>query len=280
MKCLLVRALLLCWFGCVAGCATAPQTGRTGDVAPAKGVEVPVAAVPVEVPVAAPAQVVRIGGEDAALSGFVLPVKDAYQEENGIELSITRCLPGKELVDLEQRTVDVIVATKSLRDLMREAGRNTVTIDPASLREVEIGKNDTVVFLNKQSRIKRLTKKQLKAIFTGRITRWRKVGGANREIVVFWNKASAENDAFIKDILDGAPISAAAVPVGSYEELRKRVTETPGAIGVAPRGFVARGIRVPKTPTVTSSVVMVTKGEPSPAVRKLMDLLKDVQYLP
>ncbi len=280
MKCLLAWAGLLCWLGCGAGCATSPQAGRTVDVVPAKAAAVPVAVAPVEVPVAAPAQVVRIGGEDAALSGFVLPVKEAYEEENGIGLRITRCLPGEELVDLEQRTVDVVVATKSLQDLMREARRDTVTIDPASLRQVEIGKNDTVVFLNNQSRIKRLTKKQLKAIFTGRITRWKKVGGANREIVVFWNKASAENGAFIKDILDGAPISPAAVPVGSYEELRKRVTETPGAIGVAPRGFVTRGVRVPKSPMVTSSVIMVTRGEPSPAVRKLLDLLKDVQYIP
>jgi phosphate transport system substrate-binding protein len=249
MKWSLVRAVLFCWLGCAAGCATSPQ-------------------------------VIRIGGEDAALSGFVLPAKETFEEENGIGLSITRCRPGEELVDLERKAVEVIVSAKPLEDLIRDAGREKVAIDPASLQQIEIGKNDTVVFLNKQSRIKRLTKKQLKGIFTGKITRWKKVGGANREIVVFWNTASAENDAFVKDILDGAPVVPTAVPVSSYEEVRRRVMATPGAIGVAPRGFVAPGVKVPKTPAVASSVILVTKGAPSPGVRKLLELLKEVQYIP
>lgn len=65
----------------------------------------------------------------------------------------------------------------------------------------------------------------------------------------------------------------------SYEEVRKAVMETPGAIGIAPSGFIAPGVKVPKTPKVSSPVILVTKGKPSPLTNKLIDILKDAAYI-
>lgn len=247
MKCCLYRALFLCFLGLAAGCATSPG-------------------------------VVRVGGEDAAINGFVVPVQETFEEENGIVLSMVRSRTGKELVDLEEGRVDVIVSEQPLAELVREAALERVVIDPASLRQIEVGRNSTVIFLNRKNKVRKLTKKQLKAIFTGRITSWNKLGGADRHIVVVWNTATAaENEAFSREILDDAPLVTKVVPVGSYEEVRTLVMSTPGAIGIAPRGLTGATVKVPQTPVVVAPVIMVTRGEPEPAVQKLMDLMKDVQ---
>ncbi len=248
MKRCLYRAVLLCILGCVVtGCASAPK-------------------------------VVRVGGEDAAINGFVVPVQETFEEENGISLNMVRCRSGKELVDLEAGRVDVIVSEQPLAELVREAAVERVVIDPAELRQTEIGRNSTVIFLHRKNRVRKLTKKQLKAIFTGRVTNWKKLGGADRHIVVVWNTTgAAENETFNRDILDGAPLVAKIVPVCSYEEVRTRVMSTPGAIGIAPRGLTGAAVKVPQTPVVAAPVITVTRGEPAPAVQKLMDIMKDAQ---
>ena len=169
--------------------------------------------------------------------GLYLPVIDIFEEETGITLTIVSSGPG--VVDLAKGTADIIVSEQSLRDLLEETALENVSIDPSLLHQMEIGHNNSVVFLNRKNKVKKLTKKQLKAVFTGKITNWKKLGGADRNIVVFCNSsAAAGNDLFMEEILNGAPLSAKAIAAGSYEEVRARVTATPGAIALAPRGFV------------------------------------------
>lgn len=224
---------------------------------------------------------IKVGGGDAAIIGFIIPVKETFEEENGIALKIFESKPGRELIDLEKGRVDAIVSAGSVHDLIKEAADSKVSIDPASLREVKVGRSRTVVFLHKGNSVKKLTKKQVRGIFTGKLTNWKQVGGPNKEIVVVWNPSTAvENEVFLKEILNGEPLRLKYFPVNSFEEVRKFVMETPGAVGIGPHGMIASAIRVPKIPTVASPVVVVTKGDPSPNVQKLIELLKDVELIP
>ena len=230
---------------------------------------------------AAPEKTIRVGGDDAALSGFIAPVKETFEEETGMPLAVVQSRPGSELVDLQNGSIDAAVSTVAVDELIKEAARQNVTVDKAALREVRIGKNQTVIFLNKAIKVRKLSKKQLKAIFTGKITNWKRIGGPNRHVAVVWNPgAEVENEPFIREVLHGEPVTAAFHPATSAEEVRRKVMETPGAIGIGPYGLIAPVVRVPKSPTVASTVVFITKGEPSPEVQKLIELLKDVELIP
>lgn len=257
MKCYLNRAIMVLVIGFLAGCAT------SGRVATER-----------------PPQPVRIGGEEGAIGGFITPVKETFEEENGARLNIVHSVQGKELVDLEKGTVDAVVSTQPVSVLVEEAAREKVLIDPATLQQFDVGKYDMVVFLNRKNQVKKLSRNQLKAIFTGKVGNWKHMGGANRPIVIVWNAAdSVKNEVFVRDILKEAPLAKKLKRVASYEEVRTSVTGTPGAIGIAPHGFVAATVKVPKTPMVGSKVVMVTKGEPTPDVKKLLELLKETQFI-
>jgi phosphate transport system substrate-binding protein len=246
----LLRVVLVLVVGCAAGCAGSER-------------------------------VIRIGGEDAAIRGFILPVKETFEAENGIALQLVQSRPGQELTDLEEGRVDAIISARPLQMLLQEAALERVAVDPASLKQINVGKGSTVIFLHPSNRIKKLTKQQLKSIFTGKIRNWKRLGGVDQEIVVVWLAApSAQNAQFTREILDGGRVAAKQLPASSYDEVRTRVIATPGSIGIAPQGLIASAVRVPKTPLVEAAVIMVMKGAPPPNVRKLMELLQEAAYIP
>ncbi|WP_084154076.1 substrate-binding domain-containing protein [Citrifermentans bremense] len=247
--------MMIIGFCFLAGCATAQKNSNDTDT-------------------------IRIGG-DAALTEVIAPVAETFEEENpSLRLITLQSKPGTELAALQNDSLDAVVSTVSLERLLKRAAETGPAPAGALFREVPIGSNQTVVFLN-DIKIKKLTKKQLKAIFTGKITNWKKVGGPNRRIVVVWSPAAdAENELFIREILQRERVVANYVPVANAEEMRKIVLETPGAIGIGPDALVSYGVRVPGSPKIASSVVLITKGEPAPKVQKLLDLIKDVAFLP
>ena len=226
-------------------------------------------------------KMVRVGGDDAALTGFITPVKETFEAENGIPLVMVNGGTGSELVELLKGDVDALVSVVPVEELAKEASLANFPVEKDALRTVEIGKNKTVIFLNKGIKVKNLSKKQLKEIFTGKITNWKRVNGPNRRIVVVWNPSAAtENEPFIHSVLLGEPVVATYHSAVNDEDVRKKVMETPGAIGIGPYGLIAPVVRVPKSPSVSSTVVFITRGNPSPQVQKLIDLIKDVAFIP
>jgi phosphate transport system substrate-binding protein len=224
---------------------------------------------------------VRVCGEDASINGFLLPVKDSFEEENGgVKLDIVWSRPGSELAQLLRGEVDAVISAHSLEQLLRAAADEQVPIDSSRLQSMEVGRNSTVVMLNRKNAIAKLTKKQLKGILTGRITNWKQLHGADRAIVVVCNKSpTADDDAFIRGILGEERLAAQLQPVYSYEAVRKLVAATPEAIGVIPSVYASSNVAVPDAPKISSPVIVVTNGAPSRQVTRLTQILKEMELL-
>lgn len=225
-------------------------------------------------------QPLRVGGDDAVISSFLQPVKETFEEETKTPLEMIQLKPADALRELNSGGVDAIIAANTLKELLHEAELKKVLVAPGSLFKAEVGRNRTVVLLHKNNRIKKLSQKQLKSIFTGKVTNWHQLGGPDQEITVVWEAtAAAENHAFTRNILKDSPLLANFRAVESFEDVRKAVIETPGAIGIAPSGFIAPGVKVPQTPAVSAPVIIVAKGTPSPQMKMLIDILKDAAYI-
>jgi phosphate transport system substrate-binding protein len=79
-----------------------------------------------------------------------------------------------------------------------------------------IGYDAIGIYVHPTNPVTSLTKQQLKAIYTGRITNWHEVGGADAPIVcitMIWGDKRAQMTVFQEHIMDGAP----------YREDRKEV---------------------------------------------------------
>ncbi|MBO0462623.1 phosphate ABC transporter substrate-binding protein PstS family protein [Enterococcus sp. DIV1298c] len=177
-------------------------------------------------------------------------------------------------------------------------------IDASALVDHRVAVVGMAPIVNKETGVEDITKEQLIDIFTGEITNWSELGGADQEINVI-NRAngSGTRATFEYWALDGA------VPVQSQEQdssgtVRQIVAQTPGAISYLAFSYLDDSTQALKingvepTPENVSDNSweiwayehMYTKGEPEPEVKKFLDFMltdavqegpvRDLGYLP
>ncbi|MBO1299371.1 MULTISPECIES: phosphate ABC transporter substrate-binding protein PstS family protein [unclassified Enterococcus] len=177
-------------------------------------------------------------------------------------------------------------------------------IDASALVDHRVAVVGMAPIVNKDTGVEDITKEELIDIFTGEITNWSELGGADQEINVI-NRAngSGTRATFEYWALDGA------VPVQSQEQdssgtVRQIVAQTPGAISYLAFSYLDDSTQALKingvepTPENVSDNSweiwayehMYTKGEPEPEVKKFLDFMmtdavqegpvRDLGYLP
>ena len=106
-----------------------------------------------------------------------------------------------------------------------------------------------------------LTVEQIRDIYTGRITNWKQVGGADMSIVcVSRDTNSGTYETFETMVMKKEKIKEGAEYVGSNGAVRGRVQNTPAAIGYAGLGFVDNTVKALKINDVYPTPRSVSTG--------------------
>ncbi len=219
---------------------------------------------------------IKVGGGGAACKTVFSPIAEAFEADTGIQLAINPTTPGQGLIELNDGHIDVAVSAHPFDWMVRMAAKNGVTINANLFRVRQVGTNRTLIFTHRTNYVKILSRNQLKDIFIGKITNWKAVGGKNLPIVVVWGLATpGQNDLFTRKILAGEPILKNYLEATDYKKIRDIVARTPGAIGIDPEGFVTGRTHNPKTQTIISPVIAVTKGTPSAEMESLFTYIKN-----
>jgi phosphate transport system substrate-binding protein len=137
-----------------------------------------------------------------------------------------------------------------------------------------VGEDKIKVLIHKDNPVSKLTKEQLKGIFSGKITNWNEVGGKDIPIAVVWTKNLGGNVIFTKKILDVPLLRKDILEVEDSPFAKELVKSNPGAIAIVPLGIVDETIKSPETPEIKRPITIITKGEPSPNVQKLINFIK------
>lgn len=149
------------------------------------------------------------------------------------------------------------------------------------------------VVTNPNCKIKNLSKKQLKDIFTGKIINWKEVGGSNQKIVLVNRpKGSGTRITFKKFALDGVE-EAKGMESDSSGVVRQIISKTPGAIGYLAIPYVNDTVNTlsiddyaPTEENITGGTYpvwayqyMYTKGQPTGLKKTFLDYMlnKEVQ---
>ncbi|MBI4697914.1 MAG: substrate-binding domain-containing protein [Nitrospirae bacterium] len=218
---------------------------------------------------------IRVNGGGAAINTVFKPLAPYTEKAAGITLNIIQSSPKRGLIELVQGRADIATAAHSLESMIKGAGQDGVNIDPATLRQTVIAKNKTVVITHKDNPVKKLSKEQLKGIFTGKITNWKDVGGKDMPVIVVWGKASpGQNALFTKEMLDSESVAKDILDATDYANIRDTVAGMPESIGINPLGIADASVNIPETPDVISPIIVVTKVDPSPEIQKLLDFIK------
>ena len=136
--------------------------------------------------------------------------------------------------------------------------------------------------------VRELSSKQLRGIFSGRITNWKEVGGPDHAITLYTrDEASGTRKVFWKKALAKEPITASANVVVSNGAMKTATANDPFAIGYVSVGYLddsvapitldgvlpsLENVRTGKYP-VARGLYSLTRGEPKGLARLFLDFL-------
>ncbi|RHO55030.1 phosphate ABC transporter substrate-binding protein [Eubacterium sp. AM05-23] len=124
------------------------------------------------------------------------------------------------------------------------ASRELKTSEHGDLTELVFAYDGIAVIVNDKNPVENLTKDQIKAIYTGRITNWREVGGEDRPIAVVSREDGAGTRTAVEELLDFTEqLKPSATVKEGNGNVQSTVAANPNAIGYVSITFVDRSVK-------------------------------------
>lgn len=203
---------------------------------------------------------IRIKGSDTVLP---LAQKEAelYMKANtAFKIAVTGGGSGVGISALLDGTTDIAMSSRSMKIdeklKMQDAGK--------PFKEVKVAYDALSVIVNTGNTVSQLTRQQLEDIFTGKITNWSKVGGADLKIIVYSRESSSGTYEFFKEkVLMKKNYAATVLSMSNTGGIVQSVSQTKGAIG-----YVGLAYLDPKVKALGVSFDGKTFVKPSMATAK------------
>ncbi|RII29788.1 MAG: phosphate ABC transporter substrate-binding protein [Geobacter sp.] len=228
--------------------------------------------------VAAPVQAdeIKLSGGGGPLDSVINPVKDSFEKSSGHKITILFGSSTLAFKQLHSGGSDVSMAGSSFADLLVALKKEGFEVqDPSSFQNVTVGKGVIRTIVNKANPVAKLSKEQLKGIFTGKIANWKEVGGNDMPIIVVISNTNPSTvGMFKKNVLDNEPFTKEVLEMGRFEELRSAVETNAEAIAFGSSSILGPNVTGVETPEISRPIIMITKGAPSPKVQMLVDFIK------
>ena len=135
---------------------------------------------------------------------------------------------GVGIAALPENTTDIAMASRQIKfsEKMKFA---ELGLDA---EEVVVAYDALAVVVNPSNPVGRLTREQLEAIFRGKITNWKDVGGEDRKIVVYSRETSSGTYEFFKEsVLENKNYMSSILSMPATGAIIQSVRQTKGAIG-------------------------------------------------
>lgn len=204
---------------------------------------------------------------------FVQRAAEEFMLKNpSVSISVRGGGSGNGIAALIDSTVDIAVSSRFIKpDEVKRAKANGVS--PVSFT---IALDGIAVIVNPRNSVNRLSLSQLKAIYTGRITNWKQLGGPDMAIVpISRDSSSGTFEVFSTIALGGARVTPDALLQASNGAVADIVSRTPGAVGYVGIGYLSSRVKAiqvrtedPDSSYVTPSYASVQSGK-YPMAREL-----------
>ena len=110
--------------------------------------------------------------------------------------------------------------------------------------EVTVAYDALAVVVHPSNPVARLTREQLEAIFRGKITNWKEVGGEDRKIVVYSRETSSGTYEFFKEsVLENKNYMSSILSMPATGAIIQSVRQTKGAIGYIGLAYLNRYVK-------------------------------------
>ena len=170
----------------------------------------------------------RIKGSDT-----VLPLTQALAEmymklHPSATVTVTGGGSGVGISALMDGTTDLAMASRRIK-FNEKMKMKKAKHEPC---EVVVAYDALAVIVNPENPVSKLTREQLEAIFRGKITNWKEVGGEDAKIVVYSRETSSGTYEFFKEsVLENKNYMSSILSMPATGAIIQSVRQTKGAIG-------------------------------------------------
>jgi phosphate transport system substrate-binding protein len=294
-------AALLVFAMAAAGCTDSTKN-------PAAATPVPTTAAAVgttQVPGASPAitaqaavgqkQSIKVSGSTTVLPVAQIAAEAYMASHPGADIRISGGGSGVGIQQIGEKTVDIGMSSRDLKDVEKQKY-------PLLVRNV-VAKDGIAIIVNPANEIKVIQVSDVAGIYTGNITEWTRVPGANvpnannQIVVVGRDSASGTREFFdthANGVLKGAAPTKSMLEKNSNGAVAQTIAQTPGAVGYVSIGFVTSDVKAlpiwsndPKNavaPTkenvlsgkypMSRELFMFTNGQPTGLAKDFIDFIR------
>ena len=204
------------------------------------------------------------------------------KSNSAITIQVTGGGSGTGISALINGTTDICNASRPMKTSEIEKLKERYGVTGV---EIPVAKDGLSVYLNAANKVNNLTTKQLKDIYTGKITNWKAVGGNDAKIILYSRENNSGTYVFFKDnVLGGADYAASAQNLPGTAAVVNAVSKDPNAIGYGGVAY-AKNIKfaevngvAPSEQTVKSgkyplsrNLYIYLRNRPSGAIKKYID---------
>jgi phosphate transport system substrate-binding protein len=209
-------------------------------------------------------------------SDTMLPLSQKLAEQymkanQGKAVTVNGGGSGVGIAALMDGTTDIAMASRRIKftekQRLQESGKAS--------KEVIIAYDALAVIVNPSNSVTKLTREQLEGIFTGKITNWKEVGGADMKIVCYSRETSSGTYEFFKEsVLKNKNYMNGIMSMPATGAIMQSVAQTKGAIAYVGMAYLNKDIKTihvsyDKGKTYVEPSVANAKNKTYPIVRPL-----------
>lgn len=225
---------------------------------------------------------INIAGGTAHIPVMKKAAKDIMRYNPDVKITIAGGGSGVGAQQVAKGLVDIGNTGRPLKE--SEASQGLVSF-PFAIDGV-------AVIINPKNQVANLTSENVIAIYSGKITNWKELGGQDQTINLFTrDEASGTRDVFVEKLLNNSPVASSANVVASNGAMKTAVSNDANAIGYCSVGYMDDTVKAPQlngvtpdkqscvdgTYPVVRKLFMNTKGEPTGLTKALIEFIQGPQ---
>ena len=185
----------------------------------------------------------KMKGSDTVLPLAQKEAENYLKKNPSASVTVTGGGSGVGISSLIESTTDIAMASRKMKFdekiKMQNGGKSPV--------EKVVAYDALAVIVNPANTVSQLTRQQLEDIFTGKITNWKQVGGADMKIVVYSRETSSGTYEFFKEhILENKNYMSGILSMPATGAIIQSVAQTPGAIGYVGLAYLNSDVKALK----------------------------------
>lgn len=178
--------------------------------------------------IAAAPQRITIKGSDTMVI-LVQRWTEMFPDKTAVEFQVTGGGSGVGIAALLNGTTDICASSRPMKPA--EVEQMKAKYNYKGL-EVRVARDGLAVYVHKSNKVKQLTMEQVRLIFTGKITNWKQLGGADKTINLYSRENNSGTYEFFKEhVLLKQDFAPQAQHMAGTAALINAVSKDPNAVG-------------------------------------------------